>query len=982
MKNVILFLCLIFASSLSHTQIATVSKDLQNKAVKAERLVPERDQINPDMQVRETPVPKELSPNETIIGTSYFDLQSNSSLSNRIALHPDGSIGAVWTYGIQASAFPDRGTGYNYYNGSSWGAHPTSRIESLRCGWPSYDTWGTAGEINVSHNGTTGLEISKRTSRGTGSWTQTLFQGPAGIQDSPTWPRLVCSGDNHDTIHLVCNSYDPYQGQTAAMLYSRSTDGGATWNPQNIVLAGTGSSYYNEIGADDYTMAARGNTVAILCADAFYDLFVMKSTDNGTTWTKTVIWEHPYPFFDWNVTITDTFFCVDQSASVAIGPDGKVHVAFGINRVLHSDVGTTYSYWPYIDGIGYWNEDIPTFSNDIHALAPPQLGYANSELVTDNTYVGWSQDVNGNGSLDLLDVLSYRQLGLSTMPAICVDDQNNVFIAFSSTTEDYDNSIYNYKHIWLRARESGVWGSFLHATDDITHIFDECVYPVLSQTLSSDDIHMIYQTDYEPGIALDGDHDYVSNNIIHSAIPKTDLISGITYYTISTVSSPFSGGTTTGGGLFASGSSSTIVATPNPNYGFEKWTENDTLVSTNASYNFIVFSDRTFTAHFIQTHGVVATLADPPEGGTTSGDGTFLIGDSVTVSAVSNPDWVFDDWTDSDTLVSLDSVYKFELTGDRTLEANFHPLYCDVTTSSVPVLGGSTLGDSTYTYGDNVTLTAIPNPGWGFESWTENDTVVSTDSLYTFVIYGDMDLVANFEAYTFEVLTSAQPPEGGTTSGGGTFVYGEEVTVIASTNPAWTFGNWSENGTVVSSDTAFTFIVEDDRSLVANYYQDTCIIETVAYPLEGGTTAGDGTYLQGDTVTLTATANTDWEFMNWTKNGNVISTSTNYSFLANHSSLITGNFDFLFSMQELMADQIVVYPLPSSGILNIEFDQTGREEIDEIRLICLSGAHLATYEIGPSNKIRLDLGNIQAGMYLLQYMLEGKVISVSRVVIK
>lgn len=982
MKNVILFLCLIFASSLSHSQIATVNKDLLNKAVKTERFIPERDQINPELQLRETPAPRELSPNETTIGTTYFDLQSNSCLSNRISLHPDGTIGAVWTYGVQASSFPDRGTGYNYYDGSSWGPHPTSRIESLRCGWPSYDTWGSSGEINVSHNGTTGLEICTRATRGSGSWAQTLFQGPTGIQDSPTWPRVVCSGDDHDTIHLVCNSYDPYQGQIAAMLYSRSTDGGATWNPHNIILSGTGSGYYNEIAADDYVMAARGNTVAIICGDPFYDLFVMKSTDNGTTWTKTVIWDHPYPFFDWNTTITDTFFCVDNSASVAIGPDGKVHVAFGINRVIHADLGTTYIFYPYIDGIGYWNEDMATFSNDIHALAPPALGYANSELVTDLSYVGWSQDINGNGSLDLLDVTSYRELGLSTMPSICVDDQNNVFIAYSSTTEDYDNGMSNYKHIWLRAREAGVWGAFLHATDDITHIFDECIYPILSHTLSADDLHMIYQADYEPGLALDDDHAYVSNNIIHSAIPKTDLVSATSYYTVSTVSTPVAGGTTSGGGQFASGSSATIVATANTYYAFEKWTEDDTLVTTNASYTFNVFADRTFTAHFTQTHGMVATLADPPEGGTTSGDGTFPIGDSVTVSAISNPDWVFDNWTDNDTLASTDSVYKFELTGDRTLEANFHPMYCEITTSSLPVLGGTTLGDSTYAYGDNVSVTAIPNPGWGFESWTEDGVVVSNDSLYNFAVYNDRELVANFFAYTYEVITSAYPPDGGITTGDGTYVYGEEVTVTATTNASWSFSNWTENGSIVSTDSSYTFDVEDNRTLVANFSQDTCMIETAADPEEGGTTSGGGTFLHGDTVRLTATANPDWEFINWTENGNVVSSNSTYVFTADHSCLITGHFDFLFGIHEHSREQIFVYPIPSSGVLNIVFDQEIVTGIDEIRLISLSGVCLERFEIGGAGNIQLDLGDIRSGVYLLQYMLEGKQVTVSRVVLR
>ena len=55
---------------------------------------------------------------------------------------------------------------------------------------------------------------------------------------------------------------------------------------------------------------------------------------------------------------------------------------------------------PFVDGIGYWNEDMPAFSNNLNALSP--YGDTGSELIQDYNLIGWSQDVNGNGQLDLL----------------------------------------------------------------------------------------------------------------------------------------------------------------------------------------------------------------------------------------------------------------------------------------------------------------------------------------------------------------------------------------------------------------------------------------------------------------------------------------------------------------------------------------------------------------------------------------------------
>ena len=41
---------------------------------------------------------------EDIIGTTWYDLQTNKALQNRIWCYDDGTIGAVWTMGMEATA--------------------------------------------------------------------------------------------------------------------------------------------------------------------------------------------------------------------------------------------------------------------------------------------------------------------------------------------------------------------------------------------------------------------------------------------------------------------------------------------------------------------------------------------------------------------------------------------------------------------------------------------------------------------------------------------------------------------------------------------------------------------------------------------------------------------------------------------------------------------------------------------------------------
>ncbi len=69
----------------------------------------------------------------------------------------------------------------------------------------------------------------------------------------------------------------------------------------------------------------------------------------------------------------------------------------------------------------------------------------------------------------------------------------------------------------------------------------------------------------------------------------------------------------------------------------------------------------------------------------------------------------------------------------------------------------------------------------------------------------------------FTINTSSNPPNGGTTSGGGTYNEGSTATVNASANSGFRFHNWTENGNEVSNQASYTFQVMSNRNLTANF---------------------------------------------------------------------------------------------------------------------------------------------------------------------
>lgn len=361
---------------------------------------------------------------------------------------------------------------------------------------------------------------------------------------------------------------------------------------------------------------------------------------------------------------------------------------------------------------------------------------------------------------------------------------------------------------------------------------------------------------------------------------------------------PVGTGTTTGDGAFPSGSNVTVNATANPGFRFVNWTDNGKIVSNNASYTFGIDVNHSLVANFTLDvpQWFITTDAAPAAGGSTSGGGLKDEGSSATVIATANVGYAFTNWTQGGAVVSTNASYTFTVTAARTLFANFTalPSYT-VATSAAPVAGGTTTGAGAYFSGASATVTAAPNAGYVFTKWTVAGATVSTLPSYTFSVTANKTLVANFiVAGTPQTIAiSASPTAAGTVSGGGTYPSGNDATVIATTNPGYVFLRWQEGSATVSTSPSYTFMVTGNRTLVAKY-DEAFVISTSSSPAAGGTTEMDSaTYKTGERARAKAFPATGYTFANWTANGAVVSTSTDYRFDVTGNRTLVANFTLI-----------------------------------------------------------------------------------------
>ena len=130
-------------------------------------------------------------------------------------------------------------------------------------------------------------------------------------------------------------------------------------------------------------------------------------------------------------------------------------------------------------------------------------------------------------------------------------------------------------------------------------------------------------------------------------------------------------------------------------------------------------------------------------------------------------------------------------------------------TSHNPTISGSHDSNGTGTGNYTVNMTGLtPNTTYYVKAYAINSQGTA---------YGEEVNFKTAQIVNYTVSVSANPSNGGTVSGGGTYQQGQSCTVHATAATGYTFQRWTENGSQVSTNANYTFTVTVNRSLVAHF---------------------------------------------------------------------------------------------------------------------------------------------------------------------
>lgn len=320
------------------------------------------------------------------------------------------------------------------------------------------------------------------------------------------------------------------------------------------------------------------------------------------------------------------------------------------------------------------------------------------------------------------------------------------------------------------------------------------------------------------------------------------------YPVLNTYSEDLTMGTVSGEhGDIRSGTTVSIIATPNSGYRFVGWYSNGNLVSTNSVYTFVMGNDDlAYSARFTyESYNLVVQTESIEKGSVSNSSGTYNYLDQITISAQANNGYTFEGWYDGSSLIATDNPYTFSMPYvDTTYTAAFSINSYNLTLVNANSDLGSITGAGLYSYNSSVTVVANPNEGVSFLGWFNENNQVSSQPSYTFLMpYEDLELEARFAWTPYSVTVSINDETMGSVTGAGSYTYGQQVNLVATPNEHHSFFGWYENDALVSQESTLTFNMSSNSKnysarFVHNYninaYSDNQSMGTVTAPSEWG----------------------------------------------------------------------------------------------------------------------------------------------------
>lgn len=805
--------------------------------------------------------------NITSIGREAFRFCSNLDTVFLKPFTPPTLGPSVFSYNASGRVFILNGCSYdNYYNNSSWNnyrsylRHPIINFNFTLS--VNESTYGFAnvipgpGNRDIRCDSTIVVEATSNYGYHLGQWSTGSTSNPDTITlvgDSvvtafflPNQYTLTVNADEHGTV-TGNGAYNYLSNRTIAATANHgyhftNWNDGVTNNPRTIILTqDTSFTAYFDINTYTITVQSSNTDRGSVTGGV--------TTEYLNTTTISATANYGYHFSHWNDGNTDNPRTVQVT-------DNATYTAYFDYDQFSLTVQSDNTAQGNVSGGGNYN-----YLSNRTITATPNYGYHFTQWDDGNT--------DNPRSITLTQDTAFTAFFENNSYTISVVSNDTVKgIALGSTTTLYLDSItisaaanngYHFTH-WNGGVTDNPRTVQVTGNTTYTAYFD---YDQFTLTVQSENTA-------QGNVSGGGSYNYLSNRTITATPtyghhftywndgvtenPRTITLTQDTSfvasfernsYIVTVLSNNETMGSATGGDTVLYLDSVTIHANANYGYHFVQWSDND----TDNPRTFQVTSNKTYTAQFTYNQYTITLNVDTSIHGTCTGDGTYDYLSNRIIRANTNYGYHFTYWQDGDT----NNPRTITLTQDTIFTAYYAPNQYSILGQTNDSVTGVVEGSAIVDYLDSVTLEAIPNYGYHFVRWNDNNT----DNPRTVQVMANANYTAYFDYDQFILTVQSDNTIQGYVSGGGSYDYLSNRTITATPNYGYHFTYWNDG--VVENPRTIT--LTQDTSFTAHFAPNQYTLTVTAG--EHGTATGGGTYDYGDTIVIQAYPEEHYHFTRW-----------------------------------------------------------------------------------------------------------------------
>ena len=404
---------------------------------------------------------------------------------------------------------------------------------------------------------------------------------------------------------------------------------------------------------------------------------------------------------------------------------------------------------------------------------------------------------------------------------------------------------------------------------------------------------------------------YISADMYALFLDDVTISQGVAQYTITANSSNAAWGTVSGGGTYSAGATATLTATAAAGYHFVQWQDGNTqnprtvTVTGNATYTATFASDASCAVtSFPWTEGFEggigacwSTIDNNNDGyGWEALGGFGNNGSSYSAASYSYVNGVGaltpDNWLVSPAIV-VPATGSYDLSWAVSASNNDYPeehyaVYVATAKTVAAFTATTAVYEETLTAAQWATRTVSLAAYAGQTVYVAFRHYNCTDQF--FMAIDDVTITAGAapQPTQYTLTVASNNTAWGTVTGGGTYNEGATVTLTATAATGYRFVSWQDGNTqnprtvTVTGNATYTATFE---AIPPTQYTITATSNNTAW----GTVSGGGTYNEGATATLTATAATGYRFVSWqdgnTQNPRTVTVTGNATYTATFEAI-------------------------------------------------------------------------------------------------